>query len=966
MLSNEFEAFFTALHGRTPFPWQARLSEQVCKDNFWPDALNLPTSTGKTAALDVALFHLLVEAARHTAPLSAPRRIYYVVDRRLVVDEAFERSKRIATRLNDALHEESILGKAARLLLQLSGRQINELSDKEPLLPVLRLRGGMPLERSFITNPLLPAIVVTTVDQIGSRLLFRGYGVSANMRPIHAALTAVDSLILLDEAHLSKPFVQTLAAIEHYRSEKWHEVGFELPHGVIQMTATPDKEQSCFVLSDKDYQHPLLAQRLRSSKYAELVEIKDETSLAKEIEKKAVEMMLALQNAVDHPVLGIVCNRVALARAVFELLQTQIELADCVLLTGRVRAFDRDQILQDYLERIKAGRSDAANSRPIFVVATQTIEVGADLDLDGLISEAASLDALRQRFGRLNRLGERPYCLAALFYSGKSNKDDPVYGKALSATWKWLNDHSEKIKKTKSIRFNFGIQSLDELIVNTQPDLSTLNQKTSDAPVLLPSHLDTLVQTSPSPRLEPDTALLLHGSKSRADDVQVVWRADISKWVQKSDLAILQYLPPLQHEVLAIPLPALKAFLAADNSFDTDDLEGVIDTTEFASKNNNGKPGIVWKGSEGGEVARVSQLRPGMVVVLPASYSGADSFGWHPQGSKPVPDVAEENCLQRRGKACLRIHTSLIANWFTADASIELIESIKDLIGTWQQRITEDAEPAGSVFDEVLQYALHCEGLKPAIREIIQILLTVRRSEIPYSQQNWSNGVLLVTKQNVTETLADDDDSTSHSREITLENHCQGVKQFAGDFARQLGLPDELIEILEHAALFHDLGKADPRFQAMLQGGIQLNSALLAKSAINAVDRATRSKAQKLSQYPVGQRHEAYSVAILTNYPNLTAHLSDPELATYLAGVHHGRGRPFMPVVTDEGIDIDFSFLDQNLQCQGAHGLETIDSGWVDLFWRMVRRYGYWGLALLETLVRLADQQRSIWETKNG
>ena len=80
---------------------------------------------------------------------------------------------------------------------------------------------------------------------------------------------------------------------------------------------------------------------------------------------------------------------------------------------------------------MKAGRNREADT-PLYVVATQTIEVGADLDFDALISEAAPLDALRQRFGRLDRLGELGDSQAAILRRKLvRDEKDRVYGDAM-------------------------------------------------------------------------------------------------------------------------------------------------------------------------------------------------------------------------------------------------------------------------------------------------------------------------------------------------------------------------------------------------------------------------------------------------------------------------------------------------------------------------------------------------------
>ena len=164
--------------------------------------------------------------------------------------------------------------------------------------------------------------------------------------------------------------------------------------------------------------------------------------------------------------------------------------------------------------------------------------------------------------------------------------------------------------------------------------------------------------------------------------------------------------------------------------------------------------------------------------------------------------------------------------------------------------------------------------------------------------------------------------------------------------------------------MLHDIGKADPRFQSLLRNGAPPGDQLLAKSAEMPKTRAAVGRAHVASGYPDGGRHELLSVRLAESCPALLP--KEPilrDLVLHLVGSHHGYCRPFAPVVADaEDGTVKFDLRGHQMQWSGPTGLERLDSGAADRYWRLVRHYGWWGLAWLEALLRLADWRRSEWE----
>lgn len=95
----------------------------------------------------------------------------------------------------------------------------------------------------------------------------------------------------------------------------------------------------------------------------------------------------------------VAVNTVRKAQWVMDELQHRLGTEQVRLLHSRLNGRDRRKVEAEVLKALKAG----TGGQPLAVVATQVIEVSLDLDFDSIVTEPAPLEALIQRFGRVNR-----------------------------------------------------------------------------------------------------------------------------------------------------------------------------------------------------------------------------------------------------------------------------------------------------------------------------------------------------------------------------------------------------------------------------------------------------------------------------------------------------------------------------------------------------------------------------------
>ena len=915
----DFAAFFRDVHDYEPFPWQQRLTAQVLGRGTWPKVIDLPTGTGKTAVLDTAVFALAV------CPAISPRRVVFVIDRRIVVDQVYERAQRIRRRIE-----------AGRTpILQWIRDRLRGLSGGEPL-GVAALRGGIPIDNEWTHRPDQPWVMVSTVDQFGSRLLFRGYGVSPGMRPIHAGLAGNDCLVILDEVHLSVPFAETLAQVAALRTG-------ELPRRfeVVEMSATPsNRDAERFTLDPvADLEGCAeLRRRVCAVKAATLESVRNPDALPAAV-VRVVGSIDKSEHDEDIRSVGVVVNRVRTARETYRALREAGHKT--FLITGRMRPLDRVETLEKIKPAVDPDGERSGDALTV-VVATQAIEVGADFSFDALITECAPVDSLRQRFGRLDRRGlrhTRSGSVARAWIIGPKSiltakKPDPVYGDAAKVTWEELE------RRAKAGPIDISPRSLMDFPYGTAAPRAC-------APLLLHTHMDAWAQTRPEPIVQPSVEWFLHGieyDRTTTPDVSILWRGDRSA-------EMLRLVPPRQAEFLQVPIDAAKSWLSGDREVEVADVAQGRVEEDGLSASDAGAAWIRWEGfGKAPEPVGVHEIRPGDVLVVDPARGGLRAGTWDPTATDPVADLGDAAQMAYSRRATLRLDPRLIPAEtppLPADEP-EADTPARERVWQWlaQQTTTQGERPAW--LSDALNRLSH--GFELAVvgldAEAGYYVLTERHAG--------------TDRPVVDATMMDDSDESGSltGTGVPLRRHLDGVGERAGEIAQRLGLPLEIGRDLCLAGRLHDLGKVDRRFQAQLVGG----DPVLLESLDEPLAKSLPGVA-RVRRYPAGMRHEVASVAMVESNPDVLAAAYDKDLVLHLVGTHHGWGRPLPPIMEDPEprtltytVDGHLLTSDSDL-VKGPLALDMADR-----FWRLMERYGYHGLAWLEAILRLADHQQSAEE----
>lgn len=902
MQIDDFDEFFAAVNnGNEPFAWQRRLCRLVGETGAWPDAISAPTGAGKSNVVDVHVFLNALYASG--SGVRVPRRLSVVVGRRALVDQHMERAcliQRLLESAKDGLLLD-IRAALAGLAQRVDMREETKQRCDEPLV-LASLRGGVRPNREWLRDPRSCAVIAATPDMWGSRLLFRGYGASRYSWPREAGLLAYDNVMVLDEAHLNRQLLQTARVVAGAVSKYASTIGVPGLQ-VVSTTATQDAHGGVVVgVEDEDLrdERSRLLQRLTRPKPA-VLHRSDAWPKSKATTTYIDELCDLAESAYAHrpsgsETVGVVVNHVDTAVRVAQALEKRLE-SGCpqkvVAWVGRMRPLDLAARRREHPGLFTTEGDPTVR----FLVATQTVEVGIDLDLGALVTELASGSALTQRAGRVNRLGLRdsgPVTVVAP--RGEPETRLPYEGDDLRAALCWLEHRVT------------DANGLSAQAVRIDPPPGQRSRRPVIAE-LQPADINFLAETSEARFVEPELEFWLRDDLDQeSEPIGIVLRDTLPA----DDLSAVELLRATNVDPAEVfPTTLGQARKIVDELF-ASQRSRVLDPIGRLFILRHGDIRAVRTVDPDSADAEDfdPRPRPGDTLVLDADHH----LSWH--GVIVDPQTASDERIQ-----CL---------WTTPERSLPLPED-KSRSGPGMVILAESPGSVGSALLDEIQ-----DQQAEAASEAASALLGREVEVVIWPSAESGDDIEWVVLRPLEALVADEEtrqESSVGCGSVTLDRHSANVARLARRMATELGLAGPLPVQLELAGRHHDDGKADPRFQVLLGGNgteVRAKSGLRSRQAVWASYRR--------SGLPPGWRHEQLSVA-------MASRAIDDGVVLRLIGTSHGRGRSMFP----HGLGL-LPAPDPRVGLLFGNG-----AGWSEILEATEATYGVWGCAFLEAVLRSAD-----------
>ncbi len=778
-------------------------------------------------------------------------------------------------------------------------------------LGISTLRGQFADNHEWSTDPSKPAVICGTVDMIGSRLLFEGYRIGFKSRPLHAGFLGQDALLVHDEAHLEPAFQHLIETIEieQQHSKRTGDCYWpKLRVMALSATARSRKNESTasdpFKLTQEDAKHPIVKKRIEASKNLELHSCKDEKKLPDQIAE------LAIQHQDSKLSVVIFVRKVDDVDKVVKWLTDKrkgnVAKGNVQTLTGTMRGLERDELVRfnEVFVRFMPKSDQPEKITPAEGTVYLVCTSAGEVGVNISADHmVCDLSTFDSMAQRLGRVNR--------FGDRDDTHIDVVHPESFDN--KKPNPQCQAtLDLLKELNGDASPKALDKL--SAEKRLAAF----APEPTILPATdilfdawaMTSITNTMPG---RPPVAPYLHGvAEWETPQTSVAWRDEVDHIKDElitregDDFAktLLHDYPLKPHELLS------------------DNTERIHKALVAMSKRLQ-RPCPVWIIDEHGEIEVTS-----IEEIL---------------NQKKKKEVEEQlaNCIVLLPPTAGGLQNGLLNS--KADTT-------KDVSEAW---LNERSQPRRArVWDDE----------KPP-----EDMALVRTIDLRPNEEEFDSPDNQATESLKAKRLwhwyarpRDVEDATRASAiPITWEHHTNDVVSRTTEIVEALNLPLDLKQAVILAAKLHDLGKKRNLWQRAI--GNPVPTKLFAKSGRRSSQYELDMDKRWLPGFRTLYRHEFGSLLDALDskqpYREEIAKLSEElrDVVLHLIAAHHGYARPhFLPEGT----------IDPEAPTSVNAEVEAIEV--IRRYARLQRKYGRWGLAYLESLLRAADWAASAEPSARG